>query len=84
MSADFSSLIDGIKRKDRHICGDARPWVLESVLENLEAAKRKIDNGTDARTVAEEFYLGACRFVSDQCLDESEVLMDSIQRLLHL
>lgn len=83
ISNGLSWLIDGIKQNDPSICGDARRWVLEMVLKNLETAKREVDNGADARATAEEFYLGACRFTSDQCSDESVVLMDALRRLLH-
>lgn len=81
ISNELYWLIDGIKQNDPSICGDARRWVLEMVLRNLEAAKQKVDTGADARATAEEFYLGACRFTSDQCSDESVVLMDALRRL---
>lgn len=74
VSKDFAALIDGIKQRDPTICGDARPWVLDMVLKNLESAKSKVDVGADARAVAKEFYLGVCRFTSDQCFtDEGDV-----------
>ena len=85
ISNGLSSLIDGIKKGDPSICGDARPFVLELVLKNLESAKLKVDNGADAHAVAEEFYRGACRFTTDQCRDdETQVLMDAIERLLQI
>ncbi|HEV7224698.1 MAG TPA: hypothetical protein VGN42_18450 [Pirellulales bacterium] len=81
MADSFASLIDRIRSRDGAICGNAPAWILEAVLECLQDAELKVRKGRNAREVAEDFYAGACRFVTDQCSDEADALLDAISRL---
>lgn len=82
MAQSFESLIDGIRRHDPSVCGQTPPWILEIVLERAEDADSQVRSGGEALEIAEEFYLGACRFITDTpFMDDAAVLLERISQV---
>ncbi len=77
MRERIESLLKKLREHDGHTCGDAPAWVIEQVITNVELLLKEPDDKLASKYDA--FVLGAIRLLRDQCGDECDVLLSSLQ-----